>query len=165
MAGSPNRGVNSEINSRDTKTPTEADLNFDRRGPGQIVTGVLDPIGGMFAIASALAAQEATRKRYPDARVPGSDRNNEADAYKHTTWNYLMSKSIGPERAKIMADEHEVDGVNPSSFGEKIGFSKNPPGERLMDLYNNEVGRNLPPLGEEAIQQAVKKGYVRKKPF
>ena len=58
-----------------------------------------------------------------------------------------------------MADEHEVDGVNPSSFGEKIGFSKNPPGERLMDLYNNErPHRNLGMLTPAAFEQSISHG-------
>lgn len=165
MAGSPNRGAMPNVNAPDAKVPTEQELGFHRRGPGQIVSSAIDPIGGMFAIASALAAQEAMRKRYPDAVVPGSDRNNEADAYKHATWNYLMSKTIGPDRAKIMADAHEVDGLNPSSVGERIGFSKNNQGERLMDLHNNEVGRHLPPLGEEAIVDALRKNLIRKKPY
>jgi hypothetical protein len=157
MAGSPNRGTIPNINSPDAKVPTERDFGFNRNAPGQAVTGAVDPIGGMFAIAASLAASEAMRKRYPDAVVPGSDRNNEADAYKHATWNYLMSKTIGPDRAKIMADAHEIDGINPSAIGERIGFSKNSQGERLMDLHNNQVGRSLPPQGEQAIQDALKK--------
>lgn len=85
---------------------------------------------------------------------------DDADAYRHATWSYLMGRTIGNEKAKAMGDAHEIDGLRPWP-----GMGTNSAGERAMDLHNNLVGRNLPGGGERQIQNAMRKGYIRLKPF
>lgn len=165
MAGSPNRGtIIPNVNASDVKAPTEKELGFDRNSPGHIGAAVRDPIGAIFALEARNRAQEAMDHRYPDQK-PGTDLGNEADAYKHTVWNYLMARTIGPERAKAMGDAHEIDGIDPSPIAEALGAAKNSEGARLMDLYNNQVGRGLPRGGERQILDAMKNGIIRKRPF
>lgn len=164
MAGSPNRGTIPNVNAPDVKAPTEGELGFDRKGHGHIGAGLADPMGAIFALAARAAAQEAMDKRYPDQKA-GTDLGNEADAYKHTVWNYLMAHTIGPERAKLMGDAHEIDGIAPSTVLKAFGAAKNSEGARLMDLYNNQVGRHLPRGGERQVIDAMKRGVIRKRPF
>ncbi len=54
--------------------------------------------------------------------------NGPADAFRHAYWNCLMTRSIGADQAKTVADTHEE-------------FGRNHPHERLMDDHNNAMGR------------------------
>jgi hypothetical protein len=82
-----------------------------------------------------------------------------ADAYRHALWNYRMAKELGAEKAKHIADSYERKKPN-----------KEP--ERLMDLYNNKVGRDLASdpknrdrPDDEVILEALREGRLRIKPF
>ena len=157
MAGSNNRGIlTPNINSPSTTTPTNQDLAFDPNGPGQLGAALRDPTAAWLAYSAAMAADQMRDKRYPGLQT----QSNEADAYRHATWSYLMGRTIGNERAKSMGDAHEIDGLKSWP-----GMNPNSSGERAMDLHNNLVGRNLPGGGETQIQNAIRKGYVRMKPF
>lgn len=160
MAGSPHRGALPNINAPDAKIPTEQELRFDRSGPGQLTAGILDPVGAIFGVAVDQAAREARDRRYP-GKLALTD---EANAYMHAVGSYLLTRAVGPDRAKAMTDAHEVSGIKGLPIP-IIGARKNPEGERRMDLYNNHVGRELPPLGETAIQEAMRRGRLRKSPF
>ncbi len=46
-----------------------------------------------------------------------------------------------------------------------IGARKNTEGERLQDLYNNQVGRGLPVGGASIIEEAIRRGDFRNRPF
>ena len=56
--------------------------------------------------------------------------NNEADAFKHCYWQAEMTLFFGKDIAKFMGDKHEDKPDNPDS-------------EKVMDLHNNEVGREI----------------------
>jgi hypothetical protein len=56
--------------------------------------------------------------------------NGPGDAFRHALWNCLMTRSIGADQAKTVADTHETMG-------------KNHPNEKLMDEHNNAIGRLL----------------------
>jgi hypothetical protein len=147
MAGSPNRGVIPNVNSPDTKVPSAEDFGFDPSGPGHWGAAIRDPLGLPYAAFAALGAWKKTAEKYPG--VPSRD--NEADAYKHAMVNYLMAQTIGKDRAKAFADAHEVSVPNAQ-------------GEQLMDLYNNEVARNLP-RDPNAVENALRQGEFRTSPF
>lgn len=147
MAGSSNVGTIPNINSPDVKVPDTTHFAFDPRGPGHFGAAIRDPLGLPAVARATLEAWKKTGERYP---ATGSH-NNEADAYKHATWNYLMAQSLGKNRAKAFADAHEVSG-------------RNSQGELLMDLYNNEVARNLP-SGPDAVEEALRDGAFRTSPF
>jgi hypothetical protein len=161
MAGSPNRGVIVNVNSRNAKVPTEKELGFDPNGPGWFITGVRDPIGAIFAASADKAAREVAGKLYP----PGTDRGA-ANAFQHGAGSYLLARTIGEKRAKQWGDAHEVDGIDPTLIDRTLKIArKNNESERAMDLYNNRVGRGLPAGGASHVQEALKNGHFRKKPF
>ena len=56
--------------------------------------------------------------------------NNEGDAFKHTYWQAEMTLFFGKDIAKFMGDKHEDKPDNPDS-------------EKVMDLHNNQRGREI----------------------
>ena len=56
--------------------------------------------------------------------------NNEADAFRHCYWSCCMAQKIGASEAKKFGDSHEESPNQPKC-------------EKEMDLYNNNIGRNL----------------------
>jgi hypothetical protein len=68
------------------------------------------------------------------AAYPGnsSDEQNDGhqDAFRHAYWNALMVREFGPRFAENFASAHE-------------GAPGNPADREAMDLFNNEVGRNI----------------------
>ena len=70
-----------------------------------------------------------------------------------------MAKRMGYAKAKSIADGHEIVGSDQ-------------PGAILMDLYNNEVGRQLAAdtsnhdlSDEDVVYTALRNGKLRTKPF
>lgn len=74
-----------------------------------------------------------------------------------------MADSIGPEKAKVFADYYEQ-------------LMNSNPGDRAMDLYNNQVGRSLVDnrvdntgkVGDTtkgAIDDLVRAGRLRTRPY
>ena len=57
-----------------------------------------------------------------------------ADALRHTLWNAYMAFMLGEDRAKALADAHELPRP-PSDANSRV--------DREMDLRNNAVGRML----------------------
>ena len=72
-------------------------------------------------------AGETARNNYPANTL----HNGIGDAFRHCYWNALMTISIGRDQAKKVADLHEDN--NPTG----------PLAERVMDLFNNEIGRQV----------------------
>jgi hypothetical protein len=148
MAGSPSRGLQSlDINSPDAQAPRAEEFKFDPNGPGHFGAAMRDPLGFPYQVFAALGAWKKTAEKYPGVL----SRDNEADAYKHAMWNYLMAQTVGKDRAKAFADAHEVSVPNATA-------------EQLMDLYNNEKARNLP-RGPNAVEDALRSGEFRTSPF
>ena len=153
MAGSPNRGVIPDVNSRDAQAPSFIDLGFDPRGPGPWSAALRNPIAAIYANEAAKAAEESTARKYPGV----FPHNNEADAYRHALWSHLMTQGIGADAAKAFGDAHEMAGSGTSGPG--------PNSERLMDLHNNQIGRKLPNDQGRSLKEALEKGYLRIRPF
>ncbi|WP_051027403.1 DUF6973 domain-containing protein [Nocardia higoensis] len=69
-----------------------------------------------------------------------------SDAFRHMYWNARMTQEFGPEWTSTFASAHEMIGSNPAA-------------REAMDLYNNEVGRNIGSqnmnAGSEELQQKV----------
>lgn len=98
-----------------------------------------------------------TQRLYPnDPNNPGLRHNDAADAFRHAYWSYTMTKAFGSDEAQLFGNAHEISSANPA-------------GERYMDLYNNQVGRELATTGQGApidvIKNAVAKGSTRNSPF
>lgn len=89
-----------------------------------------------------------------DERFPSGDRNDDQnDAFRHAYWNALMVQEFGAAWAEDYATAHEQ-------------LPGNPAPREAMDLYNNEVGRNIaiahPDAGAEEladlVEEAVRNG-------
>ncbi len=96
------------------------------------------------------------RRLYPENRNP---HNDEADAFRHALWSYRAAKAFGVDAAKWLGDSHEREEPNEMD-------------ERLMDLFNNHVGRQLAidPRNAarsdiEVIQEAMRNGDLQLEPF
>ena len=131
-------------------------LDYDPNGRSEFANAVLNPLDALEAKEAADDAVELTKEAFPNIRTAW---NNVADAFRHATWNYLMTKKLGVDAAKEFGDAHER-------------YSGNALGETTMDLYNNNVGRILgsnPDFKvEEAkrvILRAIRQGDLRTKPF
>jgi len=148
---------NANINNTDVVPPSLDALGFKPDGDGEKWTALQHPLDALKVQAARKQAEEEMRARYGDRNPSIVD--GEADAWRHTRWNQLMTESMGTERAKEFADAHERTWVDPN------------PDARLMDLYNNQVGRGLPhdPKGHMdpnlALRRAMEQGYIRKTPF
>lgn len=141
--------------------PTEKELDFNPDGPGQFTAAALDPLGAIFGFAADRAARKVQALRYPG----DSAETSEANAFLHGAGSHLLTRILGPERAKAILDAHEVSGIEGLKvLGQHI-FRKNTHGERIQDLYNNQVGRSLPPGNADMIEAAIRKGYFRNQPF
>ncbi|MGW9414552.1 WXG100 family type VII secretion target [Arthrobacter cupressi] len=89
-----------------------------------------------------------------DSRFPSSDRNDDHnDAFRHAYWNALMTREFGVDWAEDYATAHEQ-------------LPGNPGPREAMDLYNNEVGRNIAAAHPDAspeeladlVEEAVRNG-------
>jgi hypothetical protein len=145
------------INDPTAQAPTLDSLRFDPNGPGEFGMSIRHPIDAFRANQAANQATAEALAKYGKGNSALGD--GEGDAWRHARWNQLMTQAVGAERAKEFGDAHERSVVDPD------------PNSRLMDLYNNQVGRELPhdPRGhmnpDIALQNALKDGYIRKKPF
>ena len=63
------------------------------------------------------------------------------DAFRHALWNYRMTQIIGKSEAKKFGDAHEEGNFFLTGYS-----GGNNAASKAMDLYNNNVGRNLRPI-------------------
>jgi hypothetical protein len=141
------RDPSTKITAPNAITPTYAALDFDPNGPGEWDVVKQHPFAAIPAGAAGLYARFMDK---PD-NYTGNFHNDDADAYRHARWSQMMTQSIGPDLAKQFSDAHEISAPDPN-------------GERLMDLYNNQVGRGLSP-GRNQVEGALQRGILRTSPF
>ncbi|XP_077998599.1 uncharacterized protein LOC144451585 [Glandiceps talaboti] len=100
-------------------------LDFDKNGISETVAAILN-LDKVLNIKRLAEQSEAdTEHRYNEGL-----HNGEGDAFRHALWMYRVTRVYGYKIAKTFGDAHERSHPNPVS-------------ERLMDLFNNEVGRCL----------------------
>ena len=146
-AASAQNGGSHGINDPATTNPTETSLGFDVNGPDEWNVVKQHPFSAVPAALTGLYARFADK---PD-NYSGSFHNDSADAYRHARWSQLMTQYIGPDLAKQFSDAREISAPDPE-------------GERLMDLYNNQIGRGLL-SGRNQVQSALTGGLLRTSPF
>ncbi|XP_002731150.1 uncharacterized protein LOC100370001 [Saccoglossus kowalevskii] len=125
-------------------------LGFDPNGPGEWRVS-LQNIFKVFAIRDMADDSKADAQR----EFPNSLHNGQGDAFRHALWMYRVTKRYGSYTAKQFGDAHEVSSVNVLS-------------ERLMDLYNNKVGRCLGEISSnhsrrdvDVIKDAISLGHLQ----
>ncbi len=69
--------------------------------------------------------------------------DNEADAYRHYTWNAKMTREIGKDKAEKIATNHEKAATrNKGGYDKKTKTYKYSDASK-MDLHNNKLGRDM----------------------
>jgi hypothetical protein len=99
------------------------------------------------------AAEVEAKVRFPPQNGPTDTADNHTDAFRHAYWNALMTQRFGENWTRDFATAHER---LPSNLADA----------EAMDLYNNEVGRNIAAANPDAtpaqladlVEQAVKNG-------
>ncbi len=142
---------------------TSEKLDFKEKGIGKIRLGLREPIdtirvrGVKKEPRFKLEMWERTKKRFPTDKIHIDDT---ADAYRHALSSYIASIRFGERFAKDAGDINERDNLNDSR------------GARLMDLYNNAMGRELAKnhknrlrKPEGVIDEALESGLLQTKPF
>ena len=116
--------------------------------------GLNDPVAAAEAVILRRKVDKVTDRLFPG--VPRH--NNEVDAFRHAWWSYQMTQEFGPERAKEFGDAHEISVPNPHP-------------ERMKDLHNNAVARELAQdpknegrPAEEVIMEALRNGLIQTRP-
>ncbi len=78
-----------------------------------------------------------------DEQFLPEDRNdNHNDAFRHAYWNALLTKRFGEEWARNYTTAHEA-------------LPDNPAPREAMDLYNNEVGRQIAAANPDASEEEL----------
>ena len=143
-----------QINDADASAPSDRYLGFDPGGAAEWGAFLRHPWDALKARELGEQAKALTQKLYPND--PGRRHNDAADAFRHAYWSYTMARTFGPAEAQLFSNAHEIS-------------SPNPAGERYMDLYNNQVGRDLAMSGRgvsiDVIKSAIAKGSTRNSPF
>lgn len=93
---------------------------------------MLSCINLVDVVSCGIANQAATKANNEAvARYPGDSlRNGKGDAFRHCSWNALMTIRIGSNGAERIATNHETIGDGPAD-------------ENAMDLFNNAQGRQI----------------------
>jgi hypothetical protein len=105
----------------------QAKLAFDPEGYNSWGAGLRKFWQYPDAQIDSRAARDTTAKEFP---ADPTLQDDEADAYRHALWSYLMTKDIGAVGAKRWHDAHEIS-------------EPNEPGVRMMDVFNGRVGIQL----------------------
>ncbi|CAF3251756.1 unnamed protein product [Rotaria socialis] len=115
---------------------------------------LVDPFDCAKAKTNADVAAAEAQNSYPGKTL----HNGIGDALRHCYWNALMTISVGRDQAKKVADLHEDNNTT------------GPLEERVMDLKNNEIGRQVgsesKTTGKARAKCAdhVETGYLQLKP-
>ncbi|MDG4665497.1 EspA/EspE family type VII secretion system effector [Mycobacterium sp. 236(2023)] len=99
------------------------------------------------------AAEVEAKVRFPPQNGADDTADNHTDAFRHTYWNALMTQRFGEQWTREFATAHER-------------LPKNPATAEAMDLYNNELGRQIavnnpdstPAELADLVEQSVNEG-------
>lgn len=120
------RGLDSSIGPSSVDYADYLPTNPDMLNAEERAVFNSDPVNGLLCLAAAQNAQDAMTANW-DKEQKGFHNDN-ADAFRHATWNALMVYHVGSSYAKSFADAHEY------------GTPDNPPLEFQMDMFNNALG-------------------------
>lgn len=137
-------------------TATEAAM-LDRLSPFEL-NDLSDIKDQAFSAADAhYPPMQSQRGNFANERDFNTWARNDGhnDGFRHAYWNALMTKHFGADWTKNFTNAHEGAGDNPAD-------------REAMDLYNNEVGRNIATANPNAsdeelaalVQQAMDRGEL-----
>ncbi len=130
-------------------------FGYDPAGPSLLNVAMRSPENALWARIYASRARSNAKKNFPN--LPAAD--SARDAFRHAYWNLRMARTLGPETAQRFADSREIGSTNTA-------------GSRLMDLWNNFVGRRLAAdaalagqLPADAVLDAIRRRALQTQPF
>ncbi len=136
------------------------EYSFHENGAAHWGSFLNSPVNSLRAFIMRNKVDNDTAGVFPGV---ADQRNNEADAFRHTLWSYRLTKAIDEQTAKNFGDAHERE-----NFKDK----GNKKGQTLMDLDNNKMGRHLAldPRNKDrpdvdVIKEALKNGQLRVAPY
>lgn len=143
------------MNTSVDETTMLKELEFDPDGPSEKTISIFHPIHAYSASGAATESIKEALARFTTGEIV----SGRGDAFRHALWSYKLSRMMGPDLAKKFSDAHEVSEVN---SGE----------DRLMDLFNNRVGRLLAAdpknhgrKDEEVVMDALRRGELQTMPI
>ncbi len=138
-------------------TTTEADMMDNLSLRGQMAMYDIKETAANTALDTYPAPQERRADFAPgaqgDRQFSSWSRNDgHQDAFRHAYWNALMTQRFGDDFATRFATAHEMVPGNPQL-------------RETMDLFNNEVGRNIalanPEASSEELAQLIQEAGQR----
>ncbi len=91
---------------------------------------------------SAIVAINKTEELFPSQC---ERTNGKGDAFRHAYWNALATQSLGVNTTKLLTTKHEeMPSFYPFNYKEKE-----------MDLFNNQIGRNIASQGSSNLIQDI----------
>ena len=144
-------------------------FKFSQDGPGDVRNWfAYDKNSDLLGLRSE--AEKVTRENFGR-----NGHNDEADAFRHAYWSFRMAQEKGTHVAKQIGDGHERRPVS-SYYDFSLNNSGQPPGELLMDLHNNQAGRELfteskngndisPENARDIVLKAQVNNRLRNKPY
>lgn len=106
----------------------------------------------LIDVYRVMAARDRAFEEAPQI-TPIGPHNGPQDAVRHALWSAYMANSMGAVKAKAWGDAHE-------------DYPENPPDEKQMDLYNNQIGRQIGTTHSrddifEAVRAALQSGQLQ----
>jgi RHS repeat-associated protein len=115
-------------------------LDFDEDGMGRKSAAALLGTSALTAQSVFVEAESVAAKVFASNR--GGGVNDHEDAFRHAYANYVLTKQFGAATTKMVGESHERS--RPNAWR-----------ERVMDLYNNHVGRVLAISGDSRPAEVV----------
>lgn len=139
--------VDDELQSKPSEMPSElylrayaaSVLEFDEDGMGRKSVAALLGTSALTAHSVFEEAESVAKKVFAGYR---GGVNDHVDAFRHAYANYVLTKQFGAATTKMVGESHERS--SPNAWR-----------ERVMDLYNNHVGRVLALRGDRRPAEVV----------
>ena len=118
----------------------------EKARPEEIKYAAANPIDASYVLANKdVAFEKAQNSKLPNAR------DGQQDAFRHALWNALNARDIGAKNAEPFATLHE-NGSNPANDPNSSSYD---PVAIEMDLFNNQVGRNIGESNPDATDDEI----------
>lgn len=142
-----NEEVDDELQPKPSEMPSElylrsyaaTVLEFDEDGMGRKSVAALLGTSALTAQSVFEEAESVAQKVFAGNR---GGVNDHEDAFRHAYANYVLTKQFGAATTKMIGESHERS--RPNAWR-----------ERVMDLYNNHVGRVLALAGDSRPAEVV----------
>lgn len=138
---------------------------FNKLGREEKLWVILHPFSAGEAYEISMHVEDLSNKMKDSAKLDADLSGGKLDAFRHAYWMALLTKHIGPKRARWLGNAHERK--NRRDFENnrtEEGFVPDKVSV-MMDLFNNEVGiqigKDFKDFSDEALKEKVLQ-YIEK---